>query len=91
MKVLSLVIISSIAISCNAQQQEKNPEKRKRPSPEQLMKDMDTNEDQKISKKEAKGPISKDFDVIDANKDGFITLAELKKAPKPKRPKAPKN
>ena len=38
---------------------------------------MDANEDGKLSKKEVKGPLKKDFDKIDSNEDGFITKKEL--------------
>lgn len=60
--------------------QEKEP-----PSVEKVFKDLDTNEDGKISKKEAKGPLKKDFKKIDTNEDGFISVKELEKVPKPKR------
>jgi Ca2+-binding EF-hand superfamily protein len=41
-------------------------------------------EDGKLSEKEAKGPLKRDFDKIDSNEDGFISKEELEKAPKPK-------
>lgn len=90
-RIISAILFVGLAVSCNAQsqQEDKHPDVKKRPTPAQIMKDMDTNNDDKISKKEAKGPILNDFKVIDANNDGFITLAELKKAPKPKRPPKP--
>jgi|DEB0MinimDraft_12_1074336.scaffolds.fasta_scaffold02788_2 hypothetical protein len=47
--------------------------------------DMDINKDGLLTKAEAKGPISKDFDKIDLNKDGIITRKEFDKVPKPKR------
>ncbi|WP_397447931.1 hypothetical protein [Polaribacter sp. R77954] len=53
----------------------------------QLLKDLDTNEDGKLSLKEVKGPLKKDFKKIDTNEDGFLSKEELAKAPKPKRPK----
>ena len=46
---------------------------------------MDSNKDNKLSKKEVKGPLKDDFSKVDTNKDGFITKEELKKAPKPER------
>ena len=55
-----------------------------RPTVKQLMKMMDVNEDGKLSKKEVKGPLEKDFAKIDTNEDGFITKKELEKAPKPR-------
>ena len=72
--------------------QENNDEKQRRkgpPSIKQLFKDLDTNEDGKISLKEVKGPLKNDFKKIDLNKDGFLSKEEIKKAPKPKRPERP--
>jgi Ca2+-binding EF-hand superfamily protein len=74
--------------------QEKNDDKKRPegpPSIKQILKDLDSNEDGKISLNEAKGPLKKDFKKIDTNEDGFITKKELKKAPKPKRREKPKN
>ncbi|MGK0414480.1 MAG: Ca2+-binding EF-hand superfamily protein [Polaribacter sp.] len=74
--------------------QEKNTDKKKPigpPSIKQIFKDLDKNEDGKISLKEVKGPLKKDFKKIDLNKDGFITKEELKKAPKPEPREKPRN
>ncbi|MCR9171327.1 MAG: YHYH protein [bacterium] len=49
-----------------------------RPDPKELMKMMDTNGDGKIERSEARGPLQNDFDRVDQNKDGFLTLEELK-------------
>lgn len=57
----------------------------KPPSVDKIFEDLDSNNDDKISLEEAKGPLKKDFSTIDANEDGFITKEELEKAPKPKR------
>ena len=59
--------------------------KKKPPTAEQLLKEMDANKDGKLAKSELKGPIKDDFTKIDTNKDGFLSLEELKKAPKPER------
>ena len=56
-----------------------------RRSTEQIFADLDGDEDGKISKKEAKGPLKQHFDKIDTDEDGFITKEELEKAPKPRR------
>lgn len=54
-----------------------------RPSVDELFAKMDTNEDGKLSKDEAKGPLSKHFDRVDSDEDGFITKEEIENAPKP--------
>lgn len=69
----------------NAFAQNRQEQPRKRPSFEQLLKDLDSNGDGKLSKKEIKGPLKDNFDKIDTNKDGFLTEDELKKAPRPER------
>ena len=80
---VGLFLLSSGSLFAQGQSQEK--ERKKPPTFKQLLKEMDADEDGKLSKKEVKGPLQKDFDKIDANEDGFITEEELKKAPKPKR------
>lgn len=52
----------------------------------ELLTEMDTNKDGKLSKAEVKGPIQKDFDTIDSNNDGFIVKSEFESAPMRKRP-----
>ena len=53
------------------------------PSVDELFTQMDSNKDGKLSTAEVKGPLASDFAKIDTNSDGFITKAELAKAPKP--------
>ncbi|WP_299526815.1 YHYH protein [Winogradskyella sp.] len=59
--------------------------RRRTPSYAELLKEMDTNNDKKISKKEAKGPLIDFFDRVDTNKDGFISENEIKNVPRPDR------
>ncbi len=61
------------------------------PDAKALIEQMDTNKDGKLERSEVKGPILDDFDKIDLNEDGFLTLEELKKAPKPKGGPPPKD
>lgn len=85
---IGILVLAFTSISA----QENNNEKQRRkgpPSIKQLFKDLDTNEDGKISLKEVKGPLKNDFKKIDLNKDGFLSKEEIKKAPKPKRPERP--
>lgn len=87
---ISFAFLSTIVIS--AQDDNQDRERRKGPpSIKQIFKDLDTDEDGKISLKEVKGPLKRDFKKIDVNEDGFITKEELKKAPKPKRPERIEN
>lgn len=46
---------------------------------------MDTNKEGKLAKSEVKGPLLEDFAKIDTDEDGFLSLTELEKAPKPQR------
>lgn len=55
------------------------------PGIDQLLSEMDSDGDGKLSKSEAQGPIANDFNKIDQNSDGFITRSELENAPKPSR------
>ena len=38
---------------------------------------MDKNNGQKVSKEEVHGPLGRDFDRLDMDKDGMLTKAEL--------------
>ena len=82
------LLISATAYSQN---QDEKEQRKGPPSIKQLFKDLDTNEDGKISFKEVKGPLKRDFKKIDLNEDGFLTKEEIKKAPKPKRRERPEN
>ena len=83
------LLFALIAISFNSCAQEKR-EERKMPTVDEVFTQMDSNKDNKLSKKEVKGPLKDDFSKIDTNEDGFISKEELKKAPKPER-KGPPN
>lgn len=51
---------------------------RQMPSPEEFMKSNDKNSDGKVEKSELTGPAAQFFDRMDENKDGGITLEEVK-------------
>lgn len=63
-----------------------NRQRKGGPSTTKLLAQMDSNGDGKLSKSEVKGPLANDFAKIDLDSDGFITAAELDKAPQPNRP-----
>jgi Ca2+-binding EF-hand superfamily protein len=73
------------SINTHAQSRDNNQQRKTPPTFSELLKEMDKNEDGKLSKDEVKGPLKDDFAKIDTNEDGFITEKELKNAPKPKR------
>ena len=62
-----------------------NGERRQPPSADELLKMMDKDDDQKISRAEATGPLKNDFDRLDTNKDGQLSKEELSKAGPPPR------
>lgn len=54
-------------------------------SPDQMIAQMDADKDGRLSRSEVKGPLAKGFDKIDTNSDDYLSLEELKNAPKPQR------
>ncbi|ALJ04683.1 hypothetical protein APS56_05840 [Pseudalgibacter alginicilyticus] len=83
----ALVIFGiTILISNSSFGQSKNKDnKQKPPTFSELLEQMDSNEDGKLSLEEVKGPLKEDFSKIDKDEDGFISEKELKEAPKPER------
>jgi Ca2+-binding EF-hand superfamily protein len=90
-KIIGVFGIALVASTSILAQGKKDQKEQKRPSIKQIFKDLDKNEDGKISLKEVKGPLKEDFKKIDTNEDGFITKKELKGAPKPARKERPRN
>lgn len=80
----AFILLLASNSSC-AQNSNKDKEEHHRPSVEQIFKDLDSDKDGKISKKEVKGPLKKHFDKADTNKDGYLTKKEVEDAPKPRR------
>ncbi|WP_027391844.1 MULTISPECIES: YHYH protein [Aquimarina] len=78
---LFVILTLTILISCKLNQEKKEQQEPngQRPSSAQLMDELDSNKDGKLSKTEVKGPIADNFNNIDSNNDGFLTLEELNK------------
>lgn len=87
----ALALVLLISSAAYGQQDNKDEKRKGPPSVKQIFKELDVNEDGKISLKEVKGPLKKDFKKIDTNKDGFISKKELKDAPRPERKERPRN
>jgi hypothetical protein len=99
LKIAAAICLSVIAFACTstktiAQNQEPSHQKREGRPPQgekpkfaDLLTKMDKDKNGKLSKSEIEGPLKNDFEKIDANKDGFITEAEFKKAGPPKPPR----
>ena len=79
--VFGIAMMSSMSYGQSGNRQEG----KKPPTFKQLLKEMDKNEDGKLSIEEIKGPLKEDFAKIDKDEDGFITEKEFKNAPKPER------
>ncbi len=66
------------------EQEERVPQngqgRREKPSFQDLLNQMDSNKDSKLSASEAKGPLKQDFTKIDTNKDGFLSEVEIENA-----------
>ena len=58
---------------------------RDRPSAAQILERMDRNDDQQISKSEAQGRLVEDFDRLDKDSNGFLSIAELNVKPPRKK------
>ena len=79
--VFGIMIISNMSYG----QSQGKQERKEPPTFSELLKEMDKDDDGKLSKDELKGPLKEDFSKVDIDEDGFITEEEFKKAPKPKR------
>lgn len=62
-----------------------------RPNATQIIKEMDTNNDGKLSKTEVKGPLKEGFSKIDANNNGFLSKEELENGGEKNKQKPPKH
>lgn len=67
------------------QQRRGNQPRGERPQFADLLSQMDSNKDGKLSQAEVNGPLKNDFAKIDKDEDGFISEEEFKSAPPPQR------
>jgi len=82
------LLLTTLLLACNPnQKKEHKANHQQRPSPSQIIKELDSNNDNKISKTEARGPIADEFSVIDVNSDELLSKNELKNITKTKRQK----
>tara|TARA_R110002167_G_scaffold13754_5_gene56590 strand:+ start:2177 stop:2473 length:297 start_codon:yes stop_codon:yes gene_type:complete len=93
LKIAMIAVAISLFAACkmNAQNSGGERQGKERPTVAEIFKQLDKDEDGKLSKEEIKGPLKNDFAKIDTDEDGFITKAELQKAPKPTRRERPRN
>lgn len=86
-----MAAIVIIAISCQSTKEaagEQGP-KSNPPTVKELFKQMDADNDDKLSAAEVTGPLKNDFAKIDTNNDGYISKEELNRSPKPNRQPPP--
>ena len=85
---IGLTVCTLSFFACNASAQQAGGDERRQgpPDPSEIMEKLDKNEDGTLARSEVKGPLQKDFDKIDTDQDGFLSLKELQVAPKPERP-----
>ncbi len=88
-KIVAMLLGLGFGAVTSAQGQER--ERKEPPTFEQLLEQMDSGKDGKLSVAEVKGPLKEIFADVDTNEDGYITEEEFENAPKPKRRKPQNN
>ncbi|WP_452229881.1 EF-hand domain-containing protein [Lacinutrix sp. MEBiC02404] len=83
-KTIVLVFGLTVCMSNSSFAQSQNRQQKTPPTFSELLKELDANDDGKLSEEELKGPLKDNFDKVDTDEDGFITEEEFDKAPKPK-------
>ncbi|MGB3774416.1 MAG: EF-hand domain-containing protein [Leeuwenhoekiella sp.] len=89
-KIISCALVMISLAACNSTQNTSSnapggQRGQGRPSAAQLLSEMDSDKDGKLSKSEVKGPLAQNFSKIDTDEDGFISEEELENAPKPQQ------
>lgn len=84
-KTVVLVFGITILVTNYSFAQSENRPKKTPPTFSEILKEMDKNDDGKLSASEIKAPLKVQFSKVDADEDGFITEKEFNNAPKPKR------
>ncbi|MBW2937408.1 EF-hand domain-containing protein [Aureisphaera sp. CAU 1614] len=82
MGLLAVVFSLGFATISTAQSRDRKP--KTQPTYSELLEEMDSGMDGKLSAAEVKGPLKEMFGDIDTNEDGYITQEEFENAPKPK-------
>ena len=90
LKIITCIVAVTALTNCKPstksnEGEEQNEPGQRGPSVENLLDQMDTNKDGKLSKSEVKGPLSNDFSKIDKDADGYLSKVELEDAPRPER------
>ncbi|MEM5564456.1 YHYH protein [Psychroserpens sp. AS72] len=83
--ICTMIMVSCKQVTKSSENNNTNEFEEERPSVAGLLSEMDTNNDEKLSKSEVHGPLLNDFSKIDKNDDGFLTKEELESAPRLER------
>lgn len=89
MAITAMFLTVNVACAQQGQKPVDGNEKKTPPKFEELLSQMDSNKDGMLARAEVKGPLSNNFDKIDADHNGLITAAEMKAASKPQGPPPP--
>ncbi len=85
MGLIAMVFSFGFVAVSSAQSNDRKP--KTPPTFSELLEEMDSGKDGKLSAAEVKGPLKEIFGDIDTNEDGYITKEEFENAPKPKKGK----
>lgn len=74
---ISTLLLLLLGCKSNVDQNISSEKQHDSKSQSQILQELDTNKDGKISKQEVKGPLVRDFDHLDENNDGFLSFNEI--------------